>query len=306
MSGEPGEGKLCDPIGVTGEGVLPDGLRIGAFRDGMLAYEFVPQPDLSFRDWRAVRVQIINAHLACLTASNGEDTYMAAATGDTVAPVIFESGDIINTWGHLGVMLLSLARARQESSTEVGDWRFIRTSPTVTASELMWSYHLLSQLLGSPHRKETLLYAELLVRAQAALSVYDNGGALVYAWTAAEGMLRSMFARWIDECAESQNAGVDDQGNARDFLDSSRRRGLLQGGMTSWHMAETLSLVGRLPYGLYRTIRTCEAARNKWLHNQDLNSLQHAPSAISSAQELLNLAEGIDLRSRPPTLDGHG
>jgi hypothetical protein len=71
----------------------------------------------------------------------------------------------------------------------------------ISEDEIKRSYGLLRQLLDleDERRRDALLYAELLVRAEAALSVQDNAGALVYAWTAAEGLLRSLFLRWIDE-----------------------------------------------------------------------------------------------------------
>ncbi|HEY1689032.1 MAG TPA: hypothetical protein VGF95_09245, partial [Solirubrobacteraceae bacterium] len=145
-------------------------------------------------------------------------------------------------------------------------------------------------------RRDALLYAELLLRAEAALSVQDNAGALVYAWTAAEGLLQSMFSRWVDDCAKGQDAGSDAKGKQRVFLDADRRRNLQGRNMTAWHMTEIGSLAGWLPYDLYRTIRECTGARNKWLHNRDINALEHAPRAILAAQELFSLAESIDLR----------
>ncbi len=301
-------GGLAD---VICEASLPDELRGRAHRDGMLAYDFGPFDDdttplKQFAEY-ARRVQIINAHLACLKAlaSLVADAYIAPATGETVVGIEYDdagdyafSGGVKVAAGEVGTMIMSLSLARVEGPVIPVDWRFMRTGRVITEDEVRRSFDLLRRLLqlDPSRRSDALLYAELLTRAQAALSVEDNGGALIYAWTAAEGMLRSRFARWVDACAGDRDAGRDSQGNKRTFLDSKRKRELLEGrDITTWHMAEIGSLVGWLPFSLYRTVRKCAKARNDWLHKQSAEALEHAPAAISGAQELFELTEGIDL-----------
>lgn len=297
-----GVGSLEDVIFAADD--LPDGLRSRVHRDGLLAYDFGSSPDGSDAfAAHAARVQIINAHLACLKASLISEMYVAPATRESVIGMTTDeawafSGGIVAASGDIGMMMMALSRARLEQPTG-GDWRLTRIGRTVAEDEIERSYVLLRAILelGQPRRTEALLHAELLVRAQATLSVEDNAGALVYAWTAAEGMLRGMFSRWVDDCANAQDAGRDAQGDKRVFLDTKRRKELVEGReMTAWHMTEILSLVGLLPFELYRAIRDCTSARNKWLHTRDLKALEKAPAAILAVQELFGLAEGIDLR----------
>ncbi len=270
----------------------------------MLAYHFGA-------DWKpgkeniashARRVQIINGHLACIKASLKSGANIAPATGETVVGISYErndevadiSGGVTATIGQAGMLMMALSRARVEGPQGPFDWRFQRFGPAIGLDEIARSYSLLRQILESPHRKDALLYAELLLRAQSSMWLDDAAGGLLYAWTAAEGMMRTLFARWVDERGE-QEIEPDTQGNERSFMDSSRRNELVGREMTAWHMAEIGSLVGWLPYDLYRAFRTCASARNRWLHRQDLRALEQAPQAINTTLELLVLTVGIDL-----------
>jgi len=289
------------------EATLPDGLRSRVHRDGMLAYDFgdawnsgdaTPGGGIAAH---ARRIQVINAHLACVKASLTTGFSIAPATGETVIGVAYELNDelaklggVTAAIGESGMLMMALARARVEAPHGPFDWRFQRVGPAIAVDEIDRSYALLREMLESPRRADALLYAELLLRAQAAISVDDPAGALVYAWTAAEGMLRSLFSRWVDECGK-QEVGPDEQGHERVFLDANRRKSLEGGSITGWHMAEIGSLVGWLPFDLYRTVRNCAKARNDWLHKQDLRALEHAPEAIHATQQLFSLTEGIDL-----------
>jgi hypothetical protein len=237
------DGNLDD---VISEVALPDGLRGRAHRDGMLVYDFgeVPGP-VDFAVYVG-RIQIINAHLACLKASVNTELYIAPASSETVVGVFADkndeyalSGGVQIAFGEVGMMIVSLARARVETPTGGIDWRFMRVGPVITKDEIERSYEILTTVLElrDSRKKDALLYAELLARAQAALSIDDNAGALVYAWTVAEGVLRSLFERWIGERAQAHASRDDDpQGDERVFLDSRRRRDLLGSRMTTWHL----------------------------------------------------------------------
>ncbi|HST33201.1 MAG TPA: hypothetical protein VLJ80_06730 [Solirubrobacteraceae bacterium] len=288
------------------EATLPNGLRSRVHRDGMLAYDFgdgwhpgdrAPDGGIAAH---ARRIQVINAHLACIKASLTTGFNIAPATGETVVGVAYELNDelarhggVTAAIGETGMLMMALAQARVEGPNGPFDWRFQRVGAAIAVGEIDRSYALLREMLESPRRADALLYAELLLRAQASMSIDDSAGALVYAWTAAEGMLRSLFSRWVDECGKE--VGPDAQGHERVFLDANRRKSLEGGSITGWHMAEIGSLVGWLPFDLYRTIRNCAKARNDWLHKQDLRALEHAPEAIQATQQLFSLTEGIDL-----------
>jgi hypothetical protein len=303
-------GTLVDVIFETD---LPGGVRSRVHRDGMLAYDFSGSsyPTAATGDEMALyaaRVQLINAHLACLKSSVGPGPHIAPATGETVIGIIWNltdpmysaGGGFMAGIGALTQMIVALARARVEPAEP--DWRFTRMTEVVTEAQIERSYVLLRELLelDDSRRSKALLYAELIVRAEGSLSVEDNAGALVYAWTAAEGILKSLYLEWVARCSYVRDPGPDTHGNPRAFLNSNRSRDLASSKVTAWHMAEIGSLVGWLPFDLYETVRRCAASRNRWLHNQDMQALNDARNAIEGAQKLFQLAEGIDLR--PPHL----
>src|SRR5271167_2235890 len=70
------------------------------------------------------RVRVINAHLACLKASFTASRYVAPATGETVLGIEYDpsdayafSGGVLAAAGDVGVVILSLSRARLEPPT---------------------------------------------------------------------------------------------------------------------------------------------------------------------------------------------
>ncbi len=65
--------------------------------------------------------------------------------------------------------------------------------------------------------------------------------------------------------------------------------------MTSRHTAEFLSLLGVLPFGLYRASTRCATARNEWLHSQVEPSSDLAHMAVKALGDLFALVEGVPL-----------
>jgi hypothetical protein len=290
---------------------LPGGLRARAFRDGMLAYDFTawgghdPNDPRTAFDMHTRRVQLINAHLACLQASMKVRTPMAIASTENVAGVSYDgegphkAGDLLILGGGAdagAVLELHLARPNGPHPSGL-DYRFSRLLPIIEEDEIRRSYTLLAELLESDQADVALLRAELLVRSQSALAVADAGGALIYAWTAIEGLLGDLLSRYLDD-VQDRDAGLDATGNKLRFINGKRREDLEGANVTAWHMTEMLSLADRLPFELYRTINTCRQARNGWLHHERQVSEEDAAAAIRAAQQLFTLVEGVDLRAQ--------
>jgi len=141
----------------------------------------------------------------------------------------------------------------------------------------------------------TLLRAELLHRAKAAIMDQDRGGALTNAWMAIEGLLGDEFKRYLDD-NEDRTGAIDPSGNAVKFIDRKRRDFLEGAEMTARLTAEFLSLADRLPFHLYRATVRCGKARNDWLHAQKGVSHEDAHAALLAAGELFELVEGVPLR----------
>jgi hypothetical protein len=289
------------------EVALPDDLRACAFRDGMLAYDFAAWGEYNSEttdamDFHTPRVRVINAHLACLKATTSGDPVIAPATTENVMAVSYDdTGPLEKGTFRGGSMMIgggavqTLYFARLQGPHDVPDWRFFRVHPTIGTEEVERSYDLLRQLLECPQRDVALLRAELLTRSQGALSVSDTSGALVYAWTAIEGLLGDLLKRYLDE-NKARKVDLDPSGNQPEFLNAARRKWLEGAEVTARHKAEILSLVDRLPFDLYGTVEACRKARNKWLHDERHASYDDAAGAILAVQQLFKLSDGVDLQ----------
>ncbi len=280
--------NLEDLSDVVADSELPDGLRVLGHRDGMIELDFTslgdepagtPEGDLSEHRLRCLRT--LNAHLACLHAS----------TKQYVALKILTSENVIRRGGNTSVVSRwtatnheELYRARRDA-TDLSDWRLSRGA-TIGQAEVRRSFDLLRGLLTRPRRDVVLLRVELLLRSVVALEDDDYSGALIAAWTAAEGLLRDRFLGYLSD--------RDQAGNSSDPFISRRRREFLESSeMTSRVMAEILSLADWLPFGLYKRVVTGGKARNNWLHAQKAVTRVSAVDAIQAAQELFELVEEI-------------
>jgi hypothetical protein len=285
---------------------LPDGLRACAFRDGMLAYDFKAWGEydetMDAMDFHRRHVQVINAHLACLKATTSGDPVIAPATTENVIGVSYDDAGPWEKGTFRGGSMMTdggasqtLYFARLGAPHDVSDWRFFRIHPVIGTEEVERSYDLLRQLLRCPQRDVALLRAELLTRSQGALSVSDTSGALVYAWTAIEGLLGDLLKRYLDD-NEARKVDPDPSGNQPEFLNAARRKWLEGTEVTARHKAEILSLGDRLPFDLYCTAEACRKARNKWLHDERHASYDDAAAAILAVQQLFKLSDGVDLQ----------
>ncbi len=296
---------------------LPQGLRSRAYRDGMLAYDFAPWAAL---EGGAVNFEIIdrqlgviNAHLACLAGTT--DRYMPAliATLETTATMAFDAealeasqtvaaGTMRGFLGGLGPMLHSLESARVERPPNLADWRFSRMSATISQESLEKSYTLLAKLLELSGWERAIARADLLWRAESTRFERDHSGALVYAWTAIEGLLGDLWSRYLKR-RQSEDLGRGPRGQQKKAMTSDRRQEIEGEKVTSWHMTEFLSLAGELPDELYEAIGPIRKARNAWLHNERPATSAQAVDGLRLVRRLFGLVEGVDLAAELPTSD---
>jgi hypothetical protein len=135
----------------------------------------------------------------------------------------------------------------------------------------------------------------MLLRAKEAFVDGDSSGALTNAWTASEGMLGDLLKHYLAK-SEDRPAGEDAFGNRHKFIDKNRQDFLLGKEMTVRHTIEFLSLVGCLPFALYRDARACTKARNAWLHGETEPTFEDARTAIQAAGALFEMLEGVPLQ----------
>lgn len=203
---------------------------------------------------------------------------------------ILTSENVIRRGGNISVVSRwtatnheELYRARRDA-TGPSDWRVSRGA-VITAAEMGRSFNLLREILTRPRQDVVLLRVELLLRSVVALQDDDYSGALIAAWTAAEGLLRDRFLGYLSDRDQAGSSDLFISRRRRDFLESSE--------ITSRIMAEILSLADWLPFGLYKSVVNGGRARNNWLHAQKAVTRVIAVDAIRAAQELFELVEGL-------------
>lgn len=293
------EGDRLDDV--IFESSLPRDLRMKVCRDGMVVWDFTawggnpslrrhygkggridPEPDIKAQI-RCLR--LMNAHLACLFQSlpNSLES-IQVLTPNHFLKVRFSNCEWL-TGNHddPNGYLLGLARKRPETLDP--RWRLSRLVLGIEGLE--GADGLLRQLLERESSEMALFRIESIYRSLVAFRSFDHGGVLVNAWVAIEGLLGDLFARYLD---------TEHKGNGENRIDSDRRRYLEGSSLNSRTTAEILSLVGLLPYRLYREVRTCAKARNSWMHSAAPGAMgsAQAEQAIRVASEMFRLVEGVD------------
>jgi hypothetical protein len=270
--------------------------------DGLASYLDDGTSDHAFfHTWRAGSARIANAHLACLAAAAPFRVLAPSgvATIYSMMETEFESGRLrAGTGFTTGGVQNALYAARRAERPNTWDWRFSRNDGTIRRATMEHSFELLRALMERPEPPMALLRAELMFRATSALIHTDHSGALTFAWSAMEGMLGDLLSHYIDEHKDFPD-GIGGRksvaASEEKFISESRRDFLEGSAMTSRHTMELLSLLGLLPWRLYKASLRCAKARNNWLHKQDEASREVAILAIKALGELFELVEGVAL-----------
>jgi hypothetical protein len=301
-------GELSDLVFAKDD--LPDGVRVRAFRDGMIVFAIAgdnPVYDDDFLGWSSTLVRLMNAHLACLHSSLPPPGLLFSSVVNiwSTLQAELETGKFRGaSTGSSGGVALQLYNAREPAARDYADWRLLRGPLIfVPADRLEASFELLGRLLACPHKpsqtalkyRPALLRAELLQRAKASLLDGDETGALANAWTASEGMLGDLLRRYLDT-ANERPPERDASGNEIPFVTADRRRFFEGGTWTIRHTIEFLSFVERMPFDLYRATRECSKARNDWMHYEKVPAPEVASRALETAGELFGLLEGVPIQ----------
>jgi hypothetical protein len=287
---------------------LPGGVRVRAFRDGMVAFA-MGDATPAFEDpramgtdalveWHDSAVRLANAHIACLAAvrKTPYDTPSDVASLWSVMQVDFESGEFHASNERMtGGTRVALWTARREP---VFDWRAYRGRSLITKQEIERSFDLLSDLLDRLSNDAVVLRAGMLARALNALNHRDWTGALMSAWIATEGMLGDLFRRYLDQ-QKGREQAKDVYGNDHQFIEQKRRGWLLGSDMTVRHTVEALSLLDELPFETYLACTACAKARNDWAHYETEPKPEIAALAVHALGEMFQLVEGVPLRVFP-------
>jgi hypothetical protein len=119
---------------------------------------------------------------------------------------------------------------------------------------------------------------------------------LILAWAVTEALLGELWERYLDKTKTRP-------GDGEHLLMPSTRKKRLSGGpdMTASLITEMLSLLEQIPFSLYRRLSEVRAARNKWIHDLRPVSAETTLTAMSVAEDMLEVVHGVSL-SMPRSL----
>jgi hypothetical protein len=266
---------------------LPVGIVVKVTREGVFAFDFSAwspgQDPPGGGDFDANaevtlrRVEVLNAHLACLYSAMDRRQQLR------IPRMVVSASD-------------RLALADLDDFTSYMDVRHpplwgIDPVPTIVIAieTVEDSLQLLTKILQhpSPH---ALQVTDLYLRSCKAWEDLDYGRCLVDAWALTEKLLQARWNRYLEE-----NRLREVEGSKVAFINSERKKTLTSSTYTASVITEILSLLGLIPFDLYRDLSEVRSARNRWLHDLRRVSSDEAIVSIRAANRMLRLVDGIDL-----------
>ena len=281
-------------------------VAVRASREGRFIFDFSdnallaePQEDLDFDRDAALavnRAELLNSHVLCLHVALARTQHLALPK-TVVSPLDFisyQSADPPPSYGWIEQRLTPLLTAGSlasynELSPTTFDWR-LSQRPTLTIETVAESCALLETIFQRAAPR-LLPVTDLYLRGTAFYEAHDYNLALVSAWAAVETLLQSQWQRYLDSNRTRLIDGIDVA-----FINADRRDRLMGGrDFTASVMSEVLSLLGELPHSLYADLHLVRRDRNGFMHELSTVSRQAADRALSVAERMLGLVEGLDL-----------
>lgn len=107
--------------------------------------------------------------------------------------------------------------------------------------------------------------------------------------------------RWVTRRRVTERSGLEENrereehGKAVRFINAERKKRLTGPDMTASMIAEFLSMLGRLPPGIYRQLTKVRVARNRWLHRIEPTTHEVAREALGLAELMFGHVEDIEM-----------
>lgn len=269
---------------------LSVGFKVGVQRRGVFMFDFGAWPpgqpilDDNFDKVALVqlqRVQVLNAHLVCLHSSLSEKQNVAWEKMDV------DLNDLV-----IKPTIDSLPSAYAGTQIALLAWRGYRGFPgrqVLERQTVIKSLEKLEEIIRRP--QPALELVALLNRAAVYYEEHNYPLSVVTAWTISERLLN---LRW-DDYLEANRVRVSQEAQVS-FINADRKKKLKGADFTASIVSEILSLVGQLPFGLFKQLEDVRRARNGWLHDGDIPTRQIAELAVDSAREMIAEVLNIPLQ----------
>jgi hypothetical protein len=278
--------------------LLDGDLKCRVERDGLVVFDFetvAPSPDGHGRDHLQRRVEIANAHQACLCDALYRQESRARSGLAAVTPHSFLRLSGRNEPGQGAVLPRTpsgsgayFARFEALHAEHAIDLRLIRIE-TISISAMKASLELLDVVLAKGDQIVGLL--DLMLRAAAAYTDHNFSLSLIQSWAVSEALVRRVWARYVNENRERE---ID--GSVETFINAERKQWLTGSrDITASVMIEMLSLASVISLDIYERLGKARRARNRWLHSLFQPPADEAQNALGVTSALLSIVEEIDI-----------
>lgn len=289
---------------------LTTGIRARVLHSGVFIFDFSGWPenrDFPTRPttWEeydqagvviARRVLIINAYLACLYSA------LQTVQGDDHEKMVLSPIDLV-PYTQFGappagiddLFVLSLTRETRAGTFKVEIDTKLRHAfqQNISTETLAKSFERLEELLAR-NSDEALLLPEMLLRSRKAFEDLDYNLCLILGWAMTEKMIVSLWDKYIDA-----NRTRTINGKQEAFINAERKKRLKDSrNFTASTVAESLSLLDKVPFDIYSRTLDVRKSRNEWVHDLVPVTREKAEAAVVLAYDVLKFVEGIDLPAR--------
>lgn len=295
--------------------ILDSGVEVKVYRDGMFAFRlsdwsggrYPPPRERMGREgsmgvfdraeMRAQRVKLLNAHLACLYTvlwrrQDSTLKRMIVSPDEIVQIKLLDDDSEPRTQDERFQALLEArnpAFVNHWSPPPEVDWRFGNRVMIIAVETVEESFSLLNGVLEHPD-EDALTIADLYARAAKQHEEHNHDVCLITSWAIIERLLNRLWEEYIDD-----NRRRELDGEEEPFINQARKHALMKGqNFTASIIIEILSLVDRLPPGLYEEISVLRKARNGWIHALKPVSREISGKAIRAAEDMLARTLGIE------------
>lgn len=237
------------------------------------------------------RVEVMNAHLTCLTTSLSKCENRTEPISQVISPDDYLVAYHITTGGW-GFQLDSHRKQTHAyfaehwgASSQDQNYR-----PCIRLQTVQHSFDLLDQLM-SFRDPDFLTIASLLLRSSKFYGEHDFSGSVILSWTVLERLISDLWEKLLDDNRESP----DDQ-TGQVFINAKRREKLIDGRDYSASVrTEILSLMRKIDLQMYKDLNEIRGTRNDWLHDLTAVDSNAASLALVTSQRLFKQVSGIEL-----------
>lgn len=296
----------------------PAGINVWVQRDGLFIFDFskwepgspVPIPAVKTEPGKRMpkilsdahdqailhvyrRVEVMNAHLACLNTAISTCEKKSLPVGQVINPSEYLNvhRTAVGTWW------FGLNQYWKPIHAYIAAHRSFTGHPQsqgqrniIEMQSVSHSFDLLEQLLQSPF-SDSMTLITLLLQSVKSYGEHDFSSSLIISWTVLEKLVSNLWEKMVES-----NRRQGEPPSEVVFINDGRKKRLLEGRDYSASVRiEMLSLMKMIDLEMYDNLNKVRNARNDWLHSLEAADDEISSLAIQTAQRLLKQITGIGI-----------